>query len=330
MSNASARAHVASLTAAPLIPVANPALENHQTSTLQETDSDEAIKPTTTQSRKEKRREKKQKHDSALATPSDTDNEASSPPHKPPNKPPKKKRKPTTDTTIASLLPLMPPAKDAVQKVYPLLICSIGNPGSTYANTLHSAGHVITSYISERKGYKPFTKGLSGLVSRPDDTKMSFSIIRGYSRVQDPSALPPSDYWTFWQSTTLMNMSGASVKKAYNEWLRTVKAQSPFGSAAQGRLVVVHDELESALGKVTVRDGGASAKGHNGLKSCQQQLGGIKWWRVGVGIGRPESREPSVVSRYVLGKMSGAQRAALEKSAVGVYAALEEIAEGQK
>ncbi|CAO2649544.1 Nn.00g069290.m01.CDS01 [Neocucurbitaria sp. VM-36] len=326
MTNASTRAHVASPTAVPLIPVANPDPKIRQTSTAQDIDSEDPIEPTTPQSRKEKRKEKRHKHDSALSTPSDTD-ETSTPPRKPLNKPPKKKQKPTTDDAI-TIPPSMPLAKDALQKAYPLLICSIGNPGATYANTLHSAGHVLTSYLSERKGYKPFTKGLSGLVSRPDNTTMSFSIIRGYRRVEG-DAPPPEDDWTFWQSTTLMNVSGASVKKAYNEWLRGVKAQSG-SSATEGRLVVVHDELESALGKVTVRDGAASAKGHNGLKSCQQQLGGIKWWRVGVGIGRPESRDPNVVSKYVLGKMSGSQRVALEKSAVAVYGALEQIAAGRK
>lgn len=126
-----------------------------------------------------------------------------------------------------------------------------------------------------------------------------------------------------------MNVSGAHVKKAYTEWLRSVKAQSG-SSATEGRLVVIHDELESALGEVRVRDGGASAKGHNGLKSIQQSLGGVKWWRIGVGIGRPESRDPNVVSRYVLSKISGSQRAALERSAVDVFAALEDIGSGRK
>jgi PTH1 family peptidyl-tRNA hydrolase len=214
----------------------------------------------------------------------------------------------------------------ALQKAYPLLICSIGNPGAPYANTLHSAGHTLTSYLSTAKNYKPFTKGLSGLVSRPGPA-LSFSIIGGYRRVEGDSPSPEDD-WTFWQSTAFMNVSGNSVRKAYNEWLRGVRQMN--GAAAEGRLVVVHDELESELGKVTVRDGAASAKGHNGLKSCQQQLGGVKWWRVGVGIGRPESRDPNVVSKYVLGKMTGFQRAALEKSALNVFKALESIADGKK
>lgn len=122
-----------------------------------------------------------------------------------------------------------------------------------------------------------------------------------------------------------MNVSGVGVKKAYAAWLAEVRRRTK--PTQEGRLVVVHDELESALGKVTIRESGASARGHNGLKSCQQQLNGVKWWRVGVGIGRPESRDPNVVAQYVLGKMRGEERSALERAAPGVVDALRGIAE---
>lgn len=195
-----------------------------------------------------------------------------------------------------------------------------------YASTLHSAGHIVTNHLSIQKNYRPFVKGLSGLVSRPDTTHYSFGLISGYTKVRDGAAPPPADEdWTFWQSTSLMNISGIGVKRAYAEWRRS-KGLSP----AEARLVVVHDELESELGKVTVMDGAASAKGHNGVKSCQQQLAGLKWWRIGVGIGRPESRDPEVVSRYVLGKMSGRHKKAIEESALPVFRALESISEGKR
>ena len=122
-----------------------------------------------------------------------------------------------------------------------------------------------------------------------------------------------------------MNVSGVGVKKAYAAWLAELRRRT--SPTQHGWLVVVHDELESALGKVSVRESGASARGHNGLKSCQQQLAGVKWWRVGVGIGRPESRDPNVVSRYVLGKMRPEERSGLERAAPGVVDALRGIAE---
>jgi PTH1 family peptidyl-tRNA hydrolase len=364
MANASTRAHVASPIGMQQILVTDPAIEIPQTSTSEASDSDDdesltrlsrkqrrkqerrqnklqkdttavpepAIptpddtdEETTTlpQSKKERRKQKRQKHDSAQPTPTNTDSE--SPPTQL-RKPQKQKRTSTPTTTAPALPPSLSMAK-SLQTAYPLLVCSIGNPGPTYANTLHSAGHMLTTSLSQAKSYTPFTKGMSGLVSRPSSTHLSFSLL-GYKRVAADAPDIGAD-WTFWQSTSLMNVSGNGVKKAYNEWLRGIR--STYGnSTLEGRLVVVHDELEGALGKVTVRDGAASPKGHNGLKSCQQQLGGVKWWRVGVGIGRPESRDPNVVSKYVLGKMTSFQRGQLEKCTIPVYRALEDVAAGKK
>ncbi|USP75777.1 putative peptidyl-tRNA hydrolase [Curvularia clavata] len=273
------------------------------------------------QSRKEKRKEKKKRHDSALPTPSDTDAEV---PVQQSRNPSKQKHRPTNQHLPA--IPHLLMAKPAAQTAYPLLVASIGNPGASFANTLHSAGHIVTSSLSHAKNYTPFQKGLSGLVSRPQPTHLAFSLT-GFRRVE--SERDVYEDWTFWQSTSLMNVSGNGVKRAYNEWLREIRRQTGE-STLEGRLVVVHDELESALGKVTIRDGAASAKGHNGIKSCQQQLAGLKWWRVGVGIGRPESRDPNVVSKYVLGKMTAFQRSQLEKTTVPVFKALEDIAAGKK
>lgn len=189
----------------------------------------------------------------------------------------------------------------------------------------------MLQHLAARKSYKPFTKGLSGLVSRPDTSRLAFvGVIQGFRRVNDKQAnVDMVEDWTFWQSTSLMNVSGRAVGRAYNEWLKGIRSQ--YGdNTLEGRLVVVHDELESQLGKVTVKDGSASAKGHNGLKSCQASLGKTNWWRVGVGIGRPESREPDVVSRYVLSKVSAKELDVLQRSGVGVVDALEKIAAGQR
>jgi len=122
-----------------------------------------------------------------------------------------------------------------------------------------------------------------------------------------------------------MNVSGKGVKKAWTEFERQIK-----GEGTQPRLVVVHDELESTLGKVSIREGTSSPKGHNGLKSCQASLGNIKWWRIGVGIGRPDSRDPNVVAKYVLSKMTASEARAIEKASIGVVDALRQISEGKR
>jgi PTH1 family peptidyl-tRNA hydrolase len=47
---------------------------------------------------------------------------------------------------------------------------------------------------------------------------------------------------------------------------------------------------------------GGGLAGHNGLKSLKRGLGSAEFWRVRVGVGRPDSTDPEIVSSYVLGR----------------------------
>ena len=67
------------------------------------------------------------------------------------------------------------------------------------------------------------------------------------------------------------------------------------------RLVVVHDEIDLPFGEIRVRLGGGLA-GHNGLKSLRRELGAPDFHRVRVGVGRPDSTDPDLVSAHVLGR----------------------------
>lgn len=92
---------------------------------------------------------------------------------------------------------------------------------------------------------------------------------------------------------TFMNIIGKNVAKA----MRSEKIE-------KANLIVIHDDLEQKLGRVRVVKG-TSFKGHNGLKSISQELGGFKdFTRFGVGIGRPEARDQGVVADYVLSNFS--------------------------
>jgi PTH1 family peptidyl-tRNA hydrolase len=66
------------------------------------------------------------------------------------------------------------------------------------------------------------------------------------------------------------------------------------------RVLVVHDEIDLPFGEVRSRRGGGLA-GHNGLKSLKRELGGEDFMRVRVGVGRPDSTDPEIVSAWVLG-----------------------------
>jgi peptidyl-tRNA hydrolase, PTH1 family len=67
------------------------------------------------------------------------------------------------------------------------------------------------------------------------------------------------------------------------------------------RVIVLHDEIDLPFGDVRVRLGGGLA-GHNGLKSLKRGFGDSEFWRVRVGVGRPDSTDPEIVAAYVLGR----------------------------
>jgi PTH1 family peptidyl-tRNA hydrolase len=69
------------------------------------------------------------------------------------------------------------------------------------------------------------------------------------------------------------------------------------------RVLVLHDEIDLPFGKVEARLGGGLA-GHNGLKSLKRGLGGDDFHRVRVGVGRPDTTDPEIVSAHVLGRFS--------------------------
>lgn len=89
---------------------------------------------------------------------------------------------------------------------------------------------------------------------------------------------------------TYMNDAGRSVGPARGSF-----------KLALERVLVVHDEIDLPFGDVRTRLGGGLA-GHNGLKSIKRELGGADFMRVRVGVGRPKSTDPEIVSAYVLSR----------------------------
>ncbi len=147
------------------------------------------------------------------------------------------------------------------------LVVGLGNPGDRYARTRHNVGFEVAKLAAERWDLPRFKQKYGGL----------------YSQGGRRAVLLPQTY---------MNESGNSVGPA----------RGALGLELD-HVVVVHDEIDLPFGKVEVRTGGGLA-GHNGLKSLKQGLGSGDFTRVRVGVGRPDSTDPEVVSRYVLGRFS--------------------------
>lgn len=89
---------------------------------------------------------------------------------------------------------------------------------------------------------------------------------------------------------TFMNESGSSAGPARGSLKVPLE-----------RVVALHDEIDLPFGEVQTRLGGGLA-GHNGLKSLKSGFKSPDFWRVRVGVGRPDSTDPEIVSSYVLGK----------------------------
>jgi PTH1 family peptidyl-tRNA hydrolase len=118
---------------------------------------------------------------------------------------------------------------------------------------------------------------------------------------------------------TFMNDAGRSVGPARGSFKLPLE-----------RVLVVHDEIDLPFGEVRTRLGGGLA-GHNGLKSIKRELGGADFMRVRVGVGRPDSTDPEIVSAYVLGRFrqSAAEVGELVEEACGqVEAAILPAASG--
>jgi PTH1 family peptidyl-tRNA hydrolase len=89
---------------------------------------------------------------------------------------------------------------------------------------------------------------------------------------------------------TYMNASGDSAGPARGSL-----------KAPLDRVIALHDEIDLPFGRIEPRLGGGLA-GHNGLKSLKRGFGDAEFWRVRVGVGRPDTTDPEIVSAYVLGR----------------------------
>jgi len=157
-----------------------------------------------------------------------------------------------------------------------LLLVGLGNPGTGYAKHRHNIGFMAIDTIARRHGFGPFRAKFRGLVGEGE--------ISGRKVL----ALKPE---------TFMNESGQSVEAA-----------RAFYRIPPGDVIVFHDEIDLAAGKVRVKRGGGHA-GHNGLRSIHAHIG-PDYGRVRLGIGHPGDKDK--VTGHVLKNFAKADRAWLE------------------
>ena len=156
------------------------------------------------------------------------------------------------------------------------LIVGLGNPGAKYAGSPHNIGFEVANRLAARWDMPRAKTKFAGLLTEGRTGP-------GGPRV---AVLLPQTY---------MNDAGRSVGPARGAYKLDLE-----------RVLVVHDEIDLPFGDVRTRIGGGLA-GHNGLKSLKAELGGADFARVRIGVGRPDSTDPEIVSAHVLGAFRQSQ-----------------------
>jgi PTH1 family peptidyl-tRNA hydrolase len=172
------------------------------------------------------------------------------------------------------------------------LFVGLGNPGLEYAGNRHNIGFMALDRIAADHGFGPWKRAHHGLISegRLGDDKVVL--------------LKPDTY---------MNKSGQAVQSAVT-----------FFKLPLADVVVFHDELDLAPGKVRFKMGGGHA-GHNGLRSIHAHLGDA-YARVRLGIGHPGHKD--AVAGYVLHDFAKTDRDWLDPVLQGLSEGADALAKG--
>src|SRR6056297_1045098 len=173
------------------------------------------------------------------------------------------------------------------------LFAGLGNPGAKYARNRHNIGFMAVDAIAADHAAGPWRAKFGGRVCE--------AVLAGEKVI----LLKPE---------TFMNHSGRSVAEA-----------ARFYKIDTGDIVVFHDELDLAPGKLRVKRGGGHA-GHNGLRSLHQHIG-PDYERVRLGIGHPGDKR--LVSNYVLGDFAKADSDWLDPLLEAIGRAAPYLAKGQ-
>jgi len=159
-----------------------------------------------------------------------------------------------------------------------LLLVGLGNPGKKYAANRHNIGFMAADAVQRKYRFPAWR------------TRFDGELTEGAIGEERVLLLKPM---------TFMNDSGRAVGYAAN-----------FFKIKPKDVIVMHDELDLAFGKVRAKTGGGLA-GHNGLRSINERLGGPDFRRVRIGIDHPGHKD--LVHGHVLSDFSSDESSAVDR-----------------
>jgi PTH1 family peptidyl-tRNA hydrolase len=155
------------------------------------------------------------------------------------------------------------------------IVVGLRNPGADYEGTRHNVGGDVVARLLERIGEAPG---------------------RAPARISGQIAQTGTgdDRTLFLLPYTFMNETG-----------RTVRSTLDYYKVSTQDLLVIHDDIDLAFGRLRLQVAGGSG-GHNGVRSVETALGTKEFSRLKVGVGRPPgSQDPAA---YVLHPFAKSER----------------------
>lgn len=162
------------------------------------------------------------------------------------------------------------------------ILAGLGNKGSRYDNTRHNIGFTVIDELARRWGVR---------MELEKWNSMSGCVQLSGNRI------------FFLKPMTFMNLSGRGVSQF-----------AQFYKIGLDHILVIHDDLDMAPGRIKLVKGGG-AGGHKGIISLAEHLGGRDFFRLKVGIGRPGQggvHSDFPVEKYVLGTIGEPDISVLE------------------
>ena len=135
------------------------------------------------------------------------------------------------------------------------LIVGLGNPGFLYSRNRHNVGFMCVRHLARTQGIR-------------------FDRKQGHARTGIGNI--GGKRVVLARPQTYMNSSGESVSALVRKL-----------NITPSDLIVIHDDLDLPPGKIRLRLGGGSG-GHKGIDSIIARLGSRDFYRVRVGVGRPD------------------------------------------
>ena len=169
------------------------------------------------------------------------------------------------------------------------LVVFLGNYGSEYSKTRHNVAWQFLDSLpfSSRFSWQQKFKGEYISFSREELSSLfcesKILCAKDGSPVKVSDNAPPKVY--FLKPLTYMNNSGLSAIEL-----------ASFFKIKPEEILVVHDELEMALGFVSLKFSGGLG-GHNGLRSMKSVFNTPDFWRLRFGLSKPSGVD---IADYVL------------------------------